>query len=212
MQQILVDIWNIVLPGLPTLIGVVIGGWLTYNTTSHMERVRWEHKKRDKRLQDTRDALKQVMDWIQPILNAAHDVSMLLMDTETIPEYAEPWFEEHPMPKEWPNLSGLVAQLHPSVRFLLPGGLIKPITDIQDRIGYLQQEKKHLDECQHILDRLIAKEKECPNDAAYADAIQRYKDTIAGTKQQIEEDSEELTDKMNTFIENLQYAYDATYR
>ena len=97
---------------LSTLLGVIVGGIITFLTTWTIENQKWKQQKKDKYLQDRREALGMAMDWIDPIDQAInHAISL----SSPFGGKLEEWRQY------WPNLQGEIAKidLRPRHRVLL---------------------------------------------------------------------------------------------
>ena len=128
-------LWNIIIPVLSTLLGIGVGAWATYLTTSKIEAQKWKQQKKDKYLEDRREALKLLLDFIDPIDRSISKASMLASPFR--PTYPGQNLRE--WQQRWPDLQAELAKmdLRPASRYLLPEGLYggaNPIINLLDEI------------------------------------------------------------------------------
>ncbi len=123
--------WSPIFPTLlATLLGVIVGGIITYLTTRTIEDQKWKQQKKDKYLQDRREALGLVLDWIDPIDRAVNRAIVL----------SSPYREDRgEIRQRWPNLLEEIAKLdlRPHFRVLVPKDLYigaNPIINKLDEI------------------------------------------------------------------------------
>lgn len=62
-----------------SLLGVLVGGLLSFLTTLGIEHRRWKQKRQEKLEELRRDALAEALEWIEPMRNAEIRVSSLVM-------------------------------------------------------------------------------------------------------------------------------------
>jgi hypothetical protein len=67
------------IPIFGTLLAVIVGGLLTFLTTSVIERQRWKRERRDKLDEIRRDAYAAALEWIDPMRNAELKASSMVM-------------------------------------------------------------------------------------------------------------------------------------
>ncbi|HEO70030.1 MAG TPA: hypothetical protein ENN80_02130 [Candidatus Hydrogenedentes bacterium] len=73
------DLLSMLLTMAGPLLGVLLGGLITFLTMSGVERQRWRHERREKFLGLKRDALAASLEWIEPMRNAETRASSLVM-------------------------------------------------------------------------------------------------------------------------------------
>lgn len=61
------------------LLGVIVGGLISYFTARGIEHQRWRRERQEKLTGLRRDALAAVLEWIEPMRNAENRASMLVM-------------------------------------------------------------------------------------------------------------------------------------
>jgi hypothetical protein len=153
------------------LAGVLVGGFITYLTTKSVETERWEHQwqleekrwdyqwelegerweqqRKDRLMQDRREALSAVMDWLGPIDNAVNRATMRANPLrQTTPgQDAREWEEG------WPNLLNEISKrdLRQSARWLLPPGIYEGANPIIRQIDDVRSLYVQLSERQFIL-------------------------------------------------------------
>ena len=145
------EIWNAIAPGLPTLLGVIVGGLITYLTTQALETRKWKQQKRDTYLADYRDALKLALDWIDPINRAIDRATQIVLVYEKrvyVPESDPNGLRGDaagPM-KYWPDLAKELStlDLRLASRALLPPGIIQGQNAIVDGLAELGDLAQHL--------------------------------------------------------------------
>lgn len=64
---------------LSPLLGVIVGGLITYFTMNKIEQKRWQQEKQEKLSTLKREALSKALEWIEPLRNAEIKASGLLM-------------------------------------------------------------------------------------------------------------------------------------
>ncbi len=129
MLVLLTDLWNTLAPGLPTLLGVIVGGFITYLTTQTLETQKWKQQKKDKFLDDRRRALRALMAWIQPMYDALDKAKYAFWI------YMKDWYSD------WPDLEADLAKLEldPSFRVMLPGGAYEEALPILKKFGEIRE-------------------------------------------------------------------------
>lgn len=113
------------------LIGVVVGGLVGFFASWIVEERRWHHQKRDHLLQDRRDALQYVLNWIA-LVNGAIAAAEQAIDNLDNPGSQEPWaqnFEDTVLEFEFPTRA----------KILLP-------SDLQDRMDPIVLGLRHMDD------------------------------------------------------------------
>jgi hypothetical protein len=113
-------------------IGVVVGGLITYLTARKLETQKWEQQKKDKLLQDRREAIVQMMDWIDPI----HIEMLGAMLVASVK-----WPPGAPGEDDWPGVTDGIAELHIRApkRYLLPPGLYEMADPIIVKVEELRK-------------------------------------------------------------------------
>ena len=61
------------------LIGVILGGLISFFTARGVERQRWKRERQEKLASLQRDALAAALEWIEPMRNAETSASSLVM-------------------------------------------------------------------------------------------------------------------------------------
>lgn len=97
--------WYLIFTSTMPLIGVLIGGLVTYFTVRTTEQIRWKQQKIDKFQEEYRQVLITAMDWIDPYRDAIYQANKVLgdflMERKSESEYLV----------EWPKLVG-----HPELK------------------------------------------------------------------------------------------------
>ena len=114
-MEILEKLWPLLAP----LMGVIIGGLITYFVTTSVERQKWSQQKRDKLDDARRQAIVAALGWLEPIDSAMGKAEMhvykLLHGNE----------DEEEFRRSYPDLLSVLAKLDvtPEQYFLLPDHL-----------------------------------------------------------------------------------------
>jgi hypothetical protein len=104
---------SLLLGALP-LIGVIVGGLITYLTTRRLEERKWDREKRERFLRDRRDALRLIAEWIDPIDLAVDRAAK----SHALYGYGTPARDVQVLLEEITR-----TKIPASARFLLPSGL-----------------------------------------------------------------------------------------
>lgn len=104
--------WDFIGP----LVGVIIGGLVTYLTTRQVEYAKWRWEKADRHKQDLREAIGEALNWVNPITNAVTTATMIANSL------AQGRQTRDDITRDWPNLIGELArrELIPRQSALLP--------------------------------------------------------------------------------------------
>jgi len=116
-EELIYKIFTIVGP----LLGVIVGGLITYFVSSRIERQRWRHERQEKLLLLQRDALAAALEWIEPMRNAETRASSMIMAA------IRGDFDHDKFLKEFPYLLGELVKkdLPANQRAVLPDNIYK---------------------------------------------------------------------------------------
>jgi hypothetical protein len=200
---------------LPLLLGVVVGGLITYLTTHALETQRWKQQKKDKYLEDRREALKLVLDWIDPIDRAINRAAVLANPFRMTFTGGNARRSE----LKWPDLLTEIAKmdLHPSSRYLLPPGIYSGANIIiaaLDEIGNLDIQLTEARE-QAVEQRKLHPEKQhhfkMDPPSQFGEFDDEYQDRIRELQKELLNKLDELRELANQYRTRLQEEYNATY-
>lgn len=101
------------------LVGVVIGGLVSYLVTSGAERQRWRQAKRDRLAEAERRGIKVALQWLDPMDRAISKANLLLSS------HLHGELEHEEFITAWPRLLDELAHhdIPKELRVLLPAGL-----------------------------------------------------------------------------------------
>ena len=149
------------------LIGVFVGGLVTYWATKAVAERRWEQEKRDRRAAAERESIAKALEWLDPIDRALTTANMEVSSLLGLER------DDEEFSRAFPNLLGDLARLDlsPGARILLPQGayeeghkIVAGLEEVhRDAIGWFQRAKlEHkpmlgLQECGKKLDAVDAR-------------------------------------------------------
>lgn len=170
------EVSKIVLDILFPLIGVIIGGIITYFVTIAAERQKWRQAKQDRLLETKRDGIAIALQWLDPMKLAIHRANMLLST------HLQGNMDQEEFMKRWPYLVGELKEydIPAKLRVLLPSELyvrsnriVRGLDEIRtDGVSYGQKAKLRkkpflgLQECGAKLDTLAAEVEKLAEDLA----------------------------------------------
>ena len=101
------------------LIGVIIGGLISYLSTSRLQARRWEREKKYKLAEKRREAVSLALEWLAPIERAWNSAFMISSS------FARGDISEKEFRERWPDLLSELAKrdLPASLNILLPEGI-----------------------------------------------------------------------------------------
>lgn len=168
------EVSRVVLDILYPLIGVIVGGVITYFITTAAERLKWHQAKQDRLLETKRESIAIALQWIDSMELAISKANMLLST------HLQGDMEQEEFMERWPYLVGelKVYDIPVKLRVLLPNELyersnhiIRGLDEIRtDGVRYGQKAKLQkkpflgLHECGVKLDMLSAEVKKLAED------------------------------------------------
>ena len=98
------------------LLGVLVGGLMTYFATRSVETRRWKQQKRDRLAEGRRDAISQALAWLDPMDRTLTTVNMLVSSLLQL------HIEDEDFLDRFPSLNSELAKsdVQPGIRPLLP--------------------------------------------------------------------------------------------
>jgi hypothetical protein len=117
---------RVVFDVIATLLSVIVGGFITYLTTSTLESKKWKQEKKDKFQEQRRDAIGLALEWVDPIKIAVMQASALAM--LFINNNID--FEE--LMREWPDSLHNIAHINipARLRILVPSNIVEHANEI----------------------------------------------------------------------------------